>query len=74
MILLPKPLQNLPNVSEFEPGIPASLGVLQIQTLLDVGASMKDVSFDHITCISIYLMSRFCGHDTIIYASEHYFQ
>jgi hypothetical protein len=38
-----------------------------------VGKSMKDDSSDHIACVSSFLMSRFHGHDTILYVHEHNF-
>jgi hypothetical protein len=42
--------------------------------LTNVGNSVKDDSYDHNTLVSSCLMSRVYGRDTIVYASEHYFQ
>jgi hypothetical protein len=53
-------------------GVYASLGVLQMQTLPDVGNGVKDDSSDHVTRVSSFLISRFYGCD--VYATEHYFQ
>jgi hypothetical protein len=58
-----------------EPGIPDCRlpWVFSKQTLPDVGNSVKDDSPDYITRFQLSDVQVFC-RDTIVYASEHYFQ
>jgi hypothetical protein len=72
MKLLPKTSQNLPRVSLLEPGFLGSSPHINSSWCKEQREGR--LIWLHHACVSICLMSRFYGRDTIVYTAEHYFQ